>query len=122
MRNRFRELYGPWGGWLLGKDRHAYAGAALTLGNHKDHIHIRSYADGGVMKPLLFDQGGYLPQGTSLVHNATGKPEPLRRADEGGPKRVYQLNGPMGPTPDEVARAIEKRERRQDALINATGV
>lgn len=41
------------------------------------------YSGGGEVKPLLFDSGGYLPTGTSLVHNATGKPEPLKRMDEG---------------------------------------
>ena len=44
----------------------------------------RGYADGGPVKPLLFDAGGYLPTGISMVQNNTGRPEPLRRMDQGG--------------------------------------
>ncbi|MFI7707602.1 hypothetical protein [Nonomuraea sp. NPDC049480] len=38
-------------------------------------------ASGGVM-PWSFDNGGYLPEGTSLVHNGTGAPEPLANVDK----------------------------------------
>ncbi|MFI9552651.1 hypothetical protein [Nonomuraea endophytica] len=31
---------------------------------------------------LKFDNGGYLPEGTSVVHNATGAPEPLANVDK----------------------------------------
>lgn len=51
-----------------------------TKAGHWDHIHLsnKRYAEGGIIpKPLLFDQGGVLPTGTSLVHNGTGAPEPL---------------------------------------------
>jgi TP901 family phage tail tape measure protein len=39
------------------------------------------------LQPMSFDQGGYLPMGTSFVHNGTGRPEPvghdlLRRGDK----------------------------------------
>ena len=51
---------------------------------HYDHIHAAK--DGGVLpKPLLFDRGGILPMGTSLVRNDTGAPEPLARVGDGGP-------------------------------------
>lgn len=46
------------------------------------------YADGGLVtpavRPLLFDKGGYLPEGISLVENRTGAPEPLMRMNGGG--------------------------------------
>lgn len=44
------------------------------------------YADGGEVapKPLLFDKGGYLPEGLNLVQNNTGAPEPLMRMNGGG--------------------------------------
>lgn len=57
----------------------------ITRAQHYDHIHI-GYADGGLVKPLLFDSGGYLPTGSSLVRNNTGKPEPLMRMDK--PMRI----------------------------------
>lgn len=36
-----------------------------------------SYADGGLVKPMLFDQGGVLPPGLNTILNATGKPEAI---------------------------------------------
>ena len=47
---------------------------------------LPGYADGGTVgadygKPLLFDSGGRLPMGTSVVQNNTGAPEDLVRAD-----------------------------------------
>lgn len=52
------------------------------VAGHYDHVHVAK--DGGVLpKPLLFDRGGMLPTGTSLVHNGTGAPEPLARMDGG---------------------------------------
>lgn len=40
------------------------------------------YADGGLVKPLLFDKGGMLPTGVSVVENRTGRPEPLLRMND----------------------------------------
>jgi tape measure domain-containing protein len=76
--------YSPMGGAQIG-----YRDAAVHR-MHFDHIHA-ALADGGLVKPLLFDNGGYLPMGTSLVHNATGRPEPLRRVDEEGPRVVQHV-------------------------------
>jgi hypothetical protein len=42
------------------------------------------YAGGGLVKPLLFDSGGMLPTGVSVVENRTGAPEPLRRDNGSG--------------------------------------
>ena len=53
---------------------------------HYDHIHAAK--DGGVLpKPLLFDRGGILPMGTSLVRNDTGAPEPLARVGHDSGRR-----------------------------------
>ena len=46
------------------------------------------YADGGIVQPLLFDSGGVLPMGTSVVQNNTGAPERLQRVDGGMPDRL----------------------------------
>lgn len=52
-----------------------------TRGDHWDHIHW-AMAGGGVLPdPLVFDDGGWLPPGRSLVENRTGQPEPLARLD-----------------------------------------
>ena len=39
------------------------------------------YADGGRVKPFLYDAGGLLPQGVSLVENRSGGPEPILTQD-----------------------------------------
>lgn len=40
------------------------------------------YAKGGILGPLLRDNGGILPQGRSLIDNKTGKPEWILRDDQ----------------------------------------
>ena len=55
--------------------------AAVTQRNHYDHVHA-AYGQGGLVKPLLFDRGGYLPRGLSVVNNQTGAPEPLVRGTD----------------------------------------
>lgn len=66
--------------------------SAITKKNHYDHVHA-AFASGGLVKPigaasitkpLLFDRGGVLPTGTSVVRNNTGKPEPLARLGPNG--------------------------------------
>ncbi|MFF1764795.1 transglycosylase SLT domain-containing protein [Streptomyces sp. NPDC058249] len=37
----------------------------------------KGYAEGGLVVPNLYDNGGYLPPGLNLVANGTGKPEPV---------------------------------------------
>lgn len=59
------------------------------------------YAAGGVVKPLLFDAGGYLPTGVSLVRNDTGRPEPLRPADGAASAPIEQHNYYYGITDPE---------------------
>ncbi|MFI6660761.1 hypothetical protein ACIBL8_35085 [Streptomyces sp. NPDC050523] len=41
------------------------------------HLPPKGYATGGRIVPNLYDDGGYLPAGLSLVANGTGKPEPI---------------------------------------------
>ena len=52
--------------------------APVTIDDHFDHIHW-AMANGGIWGggPRLYDNGGYLPPGMSMVMNATGKPEPV---------------------------------------------
>lgn len=39
------------------------------------------YADGGRVKPFLYDAGGWLPQGAHIVENKSGGPEPILTQD-----------------------------------------
>lgn len=86
---------------------------------------LPGFADGGRVgsgftKPLLFDSGGRLPVGTSLVQNNTGGPEDLVRADRipqgGSPVNFY---GNVGWDPDEVASRIEMKRADKMALYRA---
>lgn len=62
------------------------------------------YSEGGLVsaapiKPLLFDSGGYLPPGVSVVSNQTKRPEPLMRLDGSmsGPSvfKLYDVDGDL---------------------------
>ena len=78
-------IHTPAGMFQQNRGRRTASFPEITRRMHYDHVHA-AMADGGLVKPLLFDSGGYLPTGTSMVHNATGKPEPLMRADK--PMRI----------------------------------
>jgi hypothetical protein len=75
-------IYSPAGAAQL-KNGHSYVYGEPVRGMHYNHIHLAMAAGGVIPKPLLFDRGGVLPTGTSLVHNGTGAPEPLAPADRG---------------------------------------
>lgn len=75
-------IYSPAGIEQL-KNGRPYVYGEPVRGMHYNHIHLAMAAGGVVPKPLLFDRGGVLPRGTSLVHNGTGAPEPLAPTDQG---------------------------------------
>jgi hypothetical protein len=78
------------------------------------------YSDGGIVAPLLFDSGGYLPTGVSVVRNDTGHPEPLKRIDQGNQSNVFHLydsNDVLLGTMRGVAR--EDRNQAEYALMNS---
>lgn len=83
------------------------------------------YANGGLVKPTLYDRGGALMPGTSLVANKTGRPEyilPAKVTDalmggnggssspQVGTVNLYAQN------PDDMIRLLDRRERRKQAL------
>ncbi|WP_225826118.1 transglycosylase SLT domain-containing protein [Streptomyces naphthomycinicus] len=49
---------------------------------HKAYDRPGGYARGGIVSPTLYDAGGYLPPGMSLVANGTGKPEPIMTSQQ----------------------------------------
>ncbi|WP_051159105.1 hypothetical protein [Tsukamurella sp. 1534] len=58
------------------KDRYGDPAGALAF-----HQKNNWYAEGGRVKPFLYDAGGLLPQGLNLVENRSGGPEPVLTQD-----------------------------------------
>lgn len=75
------------------------------------------YAGGGLVKPTLYDTGGWLGTGTTVVQNNTGKPElvltqeQLATIGRNGPSIV--INGVKMDTVPDVMEAIRFAEARQ---------
>lgn len=80
---------------------------------------LPAYADGGFVKPMLFDSGGILPTGVSMVRNDTGAPESLVRADRIQSSSPVNFYGNVGWDPDEVASRIEMKRADKLALHRA---
>lgn len=111
-------LYSPAGARNKHRSGRRAPNTGATLRNHYNHVHIgfaeggvfgdhrswpaiQQYAGGGVLqpvKPLVYDQGGWLKPGTSLVHNASGVPEPVFTGRQG--KTIVQMleRGVQGPS------------------------
>lgn len=92
--------------------------------DHWDHVHW-AMANGGIL-PKLYDQGGWLPTGTSLVQNKTGRPEPVFTGDQfdqltasGGSPLVGTLVVQDERT---AIRELEALKRRQMTRHRLTGV
>ena len=94
-------FYTPMGGRQIGyRD-------AIVARDHWDHIHA-ALAKGGIM-PNLYDNGGWLQPGVSLVSNKTGKPEAVFTDEQlqqfGGDTNITLYGIPMdaaGETADEI--------------------
>lgn len=112
------ELYYSPAGWLQLQNGRRHFPRGITRAMHFDHIHA-AYAQGGIFTGL-FDKGGYLPPGLSLVLNNTGKPEPVltddqweRLAETRGDITINNYNVPMDHA-GEVARTTLYHLRRID--------
>lgn len=82
QKQNFGELYGPWGLWNKGANRWNMPGAAITARNHRDHMHIAAYENGGILdalsRPKKADTGQLtLDKGWNAVYNGLGRLEHL---------------------------------------------
>jgi len=116
-------LYTPAGAsrQILGGFLGAPVSPALAA-QHENHIHW-AFEQGGIM-PNLYDNGGYLPPGLSMVANQTGKPEPVFTPDQ--LKGLSKSGGNVYFTGDvnggnelarRIAEEIAKRRRDVDSLF-----
>lgn len=88
----------------------------ITKSQHYDHVHA-AMKDGGIM-PGLYDDGGWLQPGVSLVANKTGKPEAVFTDEQlnrlGGNTHVTINGVPMdsaGQTADEILYQLRRVDR-----------
>jgi len=91
-----------------------------TAAMHYNHVHW-ALANGGVV-PNLYDDGGALPPGISLVANRTGKPEQVltgaqwNEIKRGGDVTHYYEIGHMGADAHDVALELERVRRERLAV------
>ena len=116
-------IFSPAGGRQLWNGN-PYLFGEPTRGDHWDHIHW-AMAQGGIM-PTLYDTGGDVPPGLSMVANMTGKPEVTltnkfveemraRMADRNGPV-VDARGSTFGAMPEEIVDEWNKQRRDNMAL------
>lgn len=116
------ELYYTPAGRLQMRNGAPHVPKGITARNHYDHIHA-AFARGGIFgwRPTLYDRGGYLPPGLSLVANKSGKPEPVltdeqwerMQADRG--ETVINVYGVPMDVSGEVAAEILYHTKRASA-------
>lgn len=122
-------IYSPAGAKQLYRGKsHVYG--EPTKGMHYNHIHW-GFAKGGVV-PTLYDKGGDLPPGLSVVANKTRRPEAIltgklvddlrRQAQAVTNSSTIDMSGStFGYDPDEVAARIETRRRDSLAMSGLAG-
>lgn len=109
-------------GWGLNYIADRYGNPSAAWDFHKRNNY---YAGGGHVMPTLYDKGGMLQPGTSLVANKTKKPEyilPAKVTDAlmsgsatSGERKLAEQIILQG-SPEETLRALDRRERKRDLL------
>lgn len=109
-------------GWGLNYIKRTYGTPSAAWAFHKRN---NWYAGGGHVSPTLYDKGGVLQPGTSLVANKTRKPEyilPAKVTDAlmsgsatSGERKLAEQIILQG-SPEETLRALDRRERKRDLL------
>lgn len=104
---------------------------ALDVGSDffiKNNAKFQRWGSGG-RGPNLYDNGGYLPPGLSMVMNKTGKPEPvltneqwdrMRSAGTGGGNTTWDINA-TGSDPEQVATLLVSKIQRQQRIAKRSG-
>ena len=113
-KNTKELIFSPAGGRQIHNGSpHMYTG--ITRANHWDHVH------------WAYDQGGWLPPGTSIATNRTGRPERVLGPNEsaGGVNVTLHFHGPVIGSPDRFAAEVTplirsnlKKELRRDGKHN----
>lgn len=93
--------------------------APVTVAQHYSHVHW-AYQDGGVV-PNIYDNGGFLPPGLSVVLNKTNKPEPVLTSQQfdqlgagGGGGESNLFTGDIyGSDAEDILDEIERRKRNR---------
>lgn len=104
-------------GWGLKYIKNRYGTPVNAMNFHKRK---GWYDQGGLVKPMLYDQGGWLPTGLTATLNATGKPEAVFTRDQlklltdkRGDVYNIQISGVDTNNAAEVARALRFEMARQ---------
>ena len=118
-------LYSPAGARQILRQGREGDTSGVTRAMHFNHLHW-AYKDGGVV-PNLYDNGGYIPPGLSVVANKTGKPERILTdsqweslAKNAGTSRGAEINfhGDVNGG-EELARKIAEQiaQKQRDAAV-----
>lgn len=109
-------IFSPAGAGQVRNGRFYYESNPRTRADHWDHIHL-AMAKGGLV-PDLYDEGGWLKPGVSLVANKTGKPEAVFTDEQlermGGDTNITLYGIPMdaaGDTADEILYQMRRVRR-----------
>lgn len=109
-------IHTPAGMWQQSFGRNFQDFLPITKQQHYNHVHV-GMKDGGVF-PTLYDKGGWLQPGVSLVANKTGKPEAVFTDEQlqrmGGDTNVTLYGVPMdtaAQTADEVLYQMRRVSR-----------
>ncbi len=109
--------------WGLNYIKSRYGTPVAAQMFHQGHGY---YADGGRVLPKLYDQGGWLPRGLSVVENRTSKPERILNEDQwdavaGGRERVVEnhFHGITDAKP--IVREIRREERNRAIRMGMAG-
>lgn len=75
------------------------------------HLHYENLLGGRARNPkgILFDSGGWLPTGTSLVHNGTGRPERVVSPTQEFGGDTFIVNAPMVEQVMQLERMAQRR-------------
>jgi hypothetical protein len=119
-RNSSELLYSPAGDRQILRGGNQGDTSGALKAQHYSHIHW-AMKTGGLV-PNLYDNGGALPPGISLVANRTGKPEQVFTAEQfaslrdgSGPTYIFE-GGQYGYDPEEIADRVEDKRRKGEAI------